>query len=162
MDLMLKYGPPMVALVLLSLVIILSLMNMQQFETLSERHIAAFRMGASIYVGTFLLGNNFDYRLAFLILVMPQLVEWVHSANKTFRTMAWMSIVLVLLSCWHFWITEIPLVSIFHSVEDSKKFWFILDEIFNWMLFLSLAYLLFASMPDWLKSPLRKLLPIRV
>jgi hypothetical protein len=25
-------------------------------------------MGASIYVGTFLLGNNWDYRLAFLMI----------------------------------------------------------------------------------------------
>jgi hypothetical protein len=60
--------------------------------------------------------------------------------------------VLVLLSCWHFWIVEIPLISIFNSVDDSRKFWIILDEVFNWMLFASLAYMLLASTPQWLKE----------
>ena len=116
-------------------------------------------MGAAVYVGTFLLGNNFDYRLAFLILVVPQLVEWMRSDNKTYRVISWSSMILVLVSCWHLWIIEIPLVSIFRSVEDSKKFWIILDEVLNWLLFASLAYLLIASTPDWLKHPFRSLLP---
>jgi hypothetical protein len=112
-------------------------------------------------VGTFLLGNNFDYRLAFLIFVVPQLIEWMRSTNKMYRSLAGMSMFLVLLSCWHLWIIEIPMEFIFHSVERSRKFWIILDETFNWMLFVSLAYLLLASMPDWLKNPLRNLLPAK-
>ncbi len=159
---LLKYGPLVVGLVLLLGVAILAFINTQQFEAQSERNLAAFRMGAAVYVGTFLLGNNFDYRLAFLIFIMPQLVEWMYSTNKAYHVLAWLSIVLVLLSCWHLWIIEIPLEAIFHSVADSQKFWIIVDEAANWMLFASLAYLLFASTPDWLKNQFRILLPKRI
>lgn len=160
-DLLLKFGPLSVALFLLLLVFMLAISTTRKFEIGDERNFAAFRMGASVYVGTFLLGNNFDYRLAFLILVMPQLIEWARSINKTYRALAWMGIGLVFLSCWHLWIAEIPLEFIFGSVQDSKKFWIILDESFNWMLFLNLAYLLMASMPDWFTDPFRSLLPRR-
>jgi hypothetical protein len=152
LTLLVKYGSLAVALVLITVVVIRALVKTGQPDVLAERNLAAFRMGASIYVGTFLLGNNWDYRLAFLVLVVPQLVEWTRSKEKTYRIAAWMSVVFVLLSCWHFWINVIPLVSIFHSVNDSRKFWFILDEIFNWLLFASLAYLLFASAPQWVKE----------
>jgi len=159
--LLLKYGPPVVALGLLSVLIILAFINTQQPESLTERNLAAFRMGASIYVGTFLLGNNWDYRLAFLVFVVPQLVEWMRFANKLHRRVAWFSMFLVLVSCWHFWIVEIPLLPIFHSVADSMKFWIILDEVFNWLLFGSLAYLLAASIPDWLKTQFTSFLPVK-
>jgi hypothetical protein len=149
-EMLLKYGPPLVGLMILLVIAILAFGNTQQPEMFSERNLAAFRMGASIYVGTFLLGNNWDYRLAFLIFVVPQLVEWFSSNNKLYRVLAWLSIFLILASCWHFWIIEIPMESIFGSVEDSKKFWIILDEFFNWMLFAILGYLLIVCLPDWM------------
>ena len=161
-DLLLKYGPLLAGLTLLFVAAVLAFLTRQQPETHSERHFAAFRMGASIYVGTFLLGNNFDYRLAFLILVVPQLVEWVRATNKTYRILAWISLFLVLASCWHLWISEIPLQTIFPSIDDSRKFWIILDEIFNWLLFASLAYLLVASTPDWLRGQVRSFLPANI
>jgi hypothetical protein len=159
LSLLLKYGSLAVALLLLVAVFLRAFKDVQQPGTFSERNFAAFRMGASIYVGTFLLGNNWDYRLAFLVLVVPQLVEWLRSSSRGLRIVSCMSLALVLLSCWHFWIVEIPLEPVFHSVEDSKKVWIILDEIFNWMLFASLAYLLVASAPEWLKELPRNILP---
>jgi hypothetical protein len=33
-------------------------------------------MGALIYVGTFMIGNSFDYRLVFLLLTLPLLLRW--------------------------------------------------------------------------------------
>jgi hypothetical protein len=38
--------------------------------------LVAFRMGALIYVGTFVIGNSFDYRLVFLLLTLPLLLRW--------------------------------------------------------------------------------------
>jgi hypothetical protein len=161
-DLLLKYGPLALALVLLFFIFLFALRSTELQGELSERNVAAFRMGASIYVGTFLLGNNWDYRLAFLVLVVPQIVDWLRSTDKTYRILAWISMSLVLLSCWHFWISAIPLESIFGSVADSQKFWIILDEIFNWMLFADLAYLLIASTPAWFKDQFTSLLPKRI
>jgi hypothetical protein len=36
----------------------------------------SFLFGASIYCGTFMLGTNFIYRLMFLLLCLPQLLDW--------------------------------------------------------------------------------------
>jgi hypothetical protein len=36
----------------------------------------AFLFGAGIYCGTYLLGTNFIYRLMFLLLCLPQLLDW--------------------------------------------------------------------------------------
>lgn len=38
--------------------------------------LLAFRMGALVYLGTFVVGNSFDYRLVCLLLVLPQLLRW--------------------------------------------------------------------------------------
>lgn len=38
--------------------------------------LVALHVGALIYMGTFAAANNFDYRLIFLLLTLPQLVEW--------------------------------------------------------------------------------------
>jgi hypothetical protein len=161
-DLLLRYGPLILGFVLLVVVAVFALLNADQPAVANERSFAAFRMGASIYVGTFLLGNNWDYRLAFLILLIPQLVEWWNSSHRVYRNLARTSTLLIFLSCWHLWITTIPLGTVFHFIADSQNFWFVVDELLNWILFLSLAYLLFASTPDWLKSPARKLLPVRI
>jgi hypothetical protein len=38
--------------------------------------LIAFRMGALVYIGTFVIGNSFDYRLVFLLLTLPLLLRW--------------------------------------------------------------------------------------
>jgi hypothetical protein len=38
--------------------------------------LLAFRMGALVYVATFVAGNSFDYRLVCLLLVLPGLLRW--------------------------------------------------------------------------------------
>jgi hypothetical protein len=43
--------------------------------------LIAFRMGALVYVGTFVAGNSFDYRLIFLLLVLPMLLRWPPSSE---------------------------------------------------------------------------------
>ena len=47
-----------------------------------DRALAAFRVGAATYVGTFLLGGNFNYRLAFLLFALPQLVRWSRPTDR--------------------------------------------------------------------------------
>jgi hypothetical protein len=158
-QILLQYGFLAVALVLLFIFSFLALRNREQSDFPSERNLAAFRMGAAIYVGTFLIGNNWDYRLAFLVLLVPQLVEWMRSVHRTYRLTAWVSMILVLLSCWHLWIVQMPPVPLLYAADDPKRFWMILDEVFNWMLFASLAYLLVASVPEWVKELLQSILP---
>jgi hypothetical protein len=151
-DLLIRHGPMAAGLILLFVVVVFAFRNSQYPEFAAGRNFSAFRMGASIYVGTFLLGNNWDYRLAFLILVVPQLVEWMGSRSTAYRFTSWASLLLILLSCWHLWLVEIPMEWMVGSTADSLKFWIVLDEAFNWLLFASLGYLFFTSAPAWVKE----------
>jgi len=148
---LLKYGPIALAAILILIAGIFGLRNQRFLSVSSERNLTAFRMGASIYVGTFLLGNNWDYRWAFLILVVPQLLEWIRSSDGQYRNTALVSLLAILASCWHFVFWYSPSLNFF---DGSQEVWFVIDEFLNWLLVPSLAYLLFASFPDWAKNQL--------
>jgi hypothetical protein len=148
-DRILKLGPIALASILILIAGIFGLRNRQPSLVSSERNLSAFRMGASIYVGTFLLGNNWDYRLAFLILVIPQLLEWTRSSFGAYRYTALLSLFAVVASCWHFVFWYSP--SLYFS-ESSREVWFVIDELLNWFLVPGFTYLLFASFPDWAKE----------
>jgi hypothetical protein len=153
----LKIGPIILASILVFMASLAGLRNPEPMTISSERNLAAFRMGASIYIGTFLLGNNWDYRLAFLILVMPQLLEWTRSAMKKYRYVALVSLFGVLASCWHFVLWYSPFFNMF---QGSKEVWFAFDEFLNWMLVPVFVYLLLASAPDWLKAGLQRIVEL--
>ena len=148
----LKYGPIALAVLLILIAGIWGLRNQESPSVSSERNLASFRMGASIYAGTFLLGNNWDYRWAFLILVIPQLLEWTHSDQARYRSVALFNLFAILASCWHFIFWYSPSLNFF---EGSQEVWFVIDEMINWTLVPGLAYLLFTSFPDWVKNQLR-------
>ena len=143
---LLKYGPIALALILIAIAGLIGLIHQESLDSSSARNLAAFRMGASIYVGTFLLGNNWDYRLAFLILVMPQLLQWSRLASKHFKFASRTVLVLVFVSCWHFMFWFVP------SLVNIKEVLFVIDETANWMLALGFGYLICVSMPDWVKE----------
>jgi hypothetical protein len=61
----------------------------------------AFFLGALIFLGTFAVGNNFDYRLVFTLLTLPQLFEWATSEGGGARNrLAVVSIVALLALLW--------------------------------------------------------------
>jgi hypothetical protein len=107
------------------------------------RYLTAYRLAASICAGTFFLGNNWDYRLMFLLFAVPQLVEWATAATAQVSLPARIALAASLISLWYLVITcllaFVPLAAYF------------LDEATNWTLFYFLCYLLFVSMPDWVK-----------
>lgn len=108
-------------------------------ETIS---MDAFRAGAAIYVGTFLLGANFVYRLMFLIFVIPQLMIWLKSFSGKMRKLSALTLFSI------FWMLEAPMIAkifrhlpflqiVFLHVELLLPF---VDEIFAWILFTSLLF----------------------
>jgi hypothetical protein len=153
-DRLLKIGPIILASILVFMAGVAGMRNREPMTISSERNMAAFRMGASIYIGTFLLGNNWDYRLAFLILVMPQLLQWTGLTNHgRYRVVASITLIAVFVTCWHFLVWYSP------SLVNMKDILFVFDESFNWMLVVGLSYLLGASTPDWVKEQFRSFLP---
>ncbi len=111
----------------------------------------AFRAGSAIYVGTFLLGNNWDYRQVFLILTMPQLISWTKS-RSTLALVSKALITAMLIAFWH-----MIIVKQLRPLENGYQIGFIIDELANWLVFGGLAFLLAWSAPAWLKESLRNM-----
>lgn len=64
--------------------------------------LLAFYLGALLYVGTFAVFRNYDYRLVYLLLTLPQLLQWVGQgrAGDLFRGLAGLALVAVVLGLW--------------------------------------------------------------
>jgi len=121
-------------------------------EDLELPYLDSFRAGSAIYVGTFLLGSNWDYRLMFLIFTIPQLVSW---ANCTAPSVSWISrIILCALypSMWFLLITRTV-----RYIPYGSYMIFLLTQTSKWLIFAGLLYLLFLSMPAWVKHEANKL-----
>jgi hypothetical protein len=104
----------------------------------ADRSLDAFWAGASIYVGTFaVLGNNWDYRLLFLLLVIPQMLRWIKDVGPFSTVSAW-GLVAIVGTLWlSVWLPRLPV-----SLP--------LDEALNWFLFVYLAAGLVLTLPRWL------------
>jgi hypothetical protein len=66
-----------VVLMCAAIVAVMSFHNRRRFCSIDISVAGtAFLFGAGIYCGTFLLGTNYIYRLMFLLLCVPQLLDW--------------------------------------------------------------------------------------
>jgi hypothetical protein len=117
----------------------------------SERYLNAFQVGSAIYIGTFLLGNNFDYRLMFLLLTIPQLFWWWQCPSPFIRAIAKISGIALYLSLWHRvilrgveWLLPANFAGSF-----TRALVFFPDELANWVLFCGLVFLFAPSLPRW-------------
>jgi peptidoglycan/LPS O-acetylase OafA/YrhL len=92
-----------------------------------------------------MLGYNYAYRFMFLIFAIPQLVAWTKDTDR--RTVATLAIAMLLLSFW---------MPIFHE-SGFPRWFFVVDEVANWLLYSSLLYLMLGSLPvslqKWMKLP---------
>jgi hypothetical protein len=103
-----------------------------------DRSLDAFWAGSSIYLGTFaVLGNNWDYRLLFLLLVIPQMIRWIKGGGPFSAVSAWALVGIVGTLWLSVWLPRLPI-----SLP--------LDEALNWLLFVYLAAGLVLTLPRWL------------
>jgi hypothetical protein len=105
------------------------------------RYLSLFRAGAGIYVGTYLQGYNFDYRLIFLLFMLPQLMEW--GGQQATGGLSRFTLVLVLVALW----SEFAVRMVRLSLGMVPT----MEEMCNWVLFTILAFLLAATLPEWAK-----------
>jgi hypothetical protein len=115
------------------------LKNKHAYDFLNNKHIDAFRIGASIYIGCFLIGNNFDYRFIFLIFTIPYLLMWIRARDKINISVPLIALCTIIFSCWNYIVKRII----------GMKLGFVSEEISNWILLFCLLYLFIASAPDW-------------
>ena len=107
----------------------------------ADFRLDAFRAGAFMFIGTFLFTIAFDYKLAFLILAMPQMIFWIKHDAMLGRA------------------ASPALVGILATLYLSPfvEGW-VIDECINWLLFLYFAGALLVTLPDWIKMPIHELL----
>ena len=108
-------------------------------------HINAFRVGAAIYVGTYLLGSNFDYRLMFLLFTIPQLIQWLNNSDPRLRRAARITFAFTLYSLWSMFFARV-----FNAVSAA---WvgLLLDALAKAALVGGLTYLFVYSVPQWVQ-----------
>ena len=118
------------------------------FVITNPRRLDAFRVGALLYVGTFLQGNTWNYRLIFLIFTVPQLVEWLRGEPSLWRRITRTTLALILLSAWAplFGASEPPSASIPGVLQV------LVDELLNWSLLGAFSYILFVTLPEWIRE----------
>jgi hypothetical protein len=96
----------------------------------------AFLFGSGIYCGTFLLGTNFIYRLMFLLLCVPQLLDWMsqksYDKERTSSIETWL-LVTVLAVLW------------LNGNANGHTTFLWVPQLFNWLLFFALAAVLFLN-----------------
>ena len=133
------------------LMMIFSLINFYLEGTIKKfentRAIHGFRAGAAIFIATFLLGNNFDYRLIFLLFVLPQMFTFLKSPIKSLSRISLVIVICIFISMWHLVISRIML-----NTGLSMKYSIAIDEAANWLVFLGLTYLFINTLPDWIRG----------
>jgi hypothetical protein len=138
--------PHMVALSLLVIVFLFGKRSKNPLGTETQGNLTAFRMGACIYLGTFLFGNTWDYRLIFLIFTIPQISSWMSYAPREQRFSVFVTFFAMLISCWY------TLLRNYFLLAGGYELYFnIFDETMNWIVFGGLAYLLVLSAPQWFR-----------
>jgi hypothetical protein len=62
--------------------------------------LMALLAGSLVYLGTFAVGKNFDYRLVFLLLTLPQLCLWARMSAHRLSSLASITVVAILVLLW--------------------------------------------------------------
>jgi len=100
--------------------------------TVATPALVAFYAGAFIYVGTFAVANNFDYRLVFLLLTLPQLVAWVCTPAHPLSAPGAAALLMILVLLW---------------VGSLSRWLHLWDELASWGVAGLLVALIVATVP---------------
>lgn len=139
---------PQLILFLICLIIIVILaykkaQNNYQANLLNCDYIDSFRIGSAIYLGTFLIGNNYDYRLVFLLLTVPQILDWI----KNKHPISEISLITLMAI-----ISTLYLSSVSANIGGNFVY---LEETINWLIFFCLSYTFMLTLPNFWQSKLK-------
>jgi len=102
-------------------------------QVVDSASFVAFYAGALIYLGTFAIANNFDYRLVFLLLTFPQLLQWASEPAHRLSSLAVVTLAAIVLLLW------------VGSLWRWLNLW---DELASWALAGLFVALIAATMPS--------------
>jgi hypothetical protein len=98
----------------------------------SGAEVLALHVAALIFLGTFLVANNFDYRLVFLLLALPPLAAWARTPRHPLAGLASVTLVSVLVLLW------------VGSLSQRLHLW---DELVTWAVAGLLGAMVLATIP---------------
>ena len=96
----------------------------------------AFLFGAGIYCGTYLLGTNFIYRLMFLLLCVPQLLDWRIRSREDDQPVGYRDLCLFGTVFGVLWL---------NGNANGHSTFLLLPQLLNWLLFFFLAAILMSN-----------------
>lgn len=134
------------ALLTLAVTLFLSMRNKENRLLSEAQYIDAFRVGAGIYIGCFLLMNTHDYRMIFLIFTIPQIVAWLREKKRDISLVSKTTLAAMMFSLWSFFVMHFL----------GRKITFAMEEFSNWIMLAGMLYLFFASLPEWFRNYLRR------
>jgi len=102
--------------------------------TVADASLLALHVGALIYLGTFVTANNFDYRLVFLLLTLPQLVAWASVPGHRLSLLASTTLGATILLLW------------VGALSEALNLW---DELVSWAVAGLLTAVIAATVPRW-------------
>ena len=111
-----------------------------------EGHLAAFRAGCAIYIGSFLLISNWDYRLMFLLLTIPALCRWARGRNRPTGLLARIALPATVVACW-----SLGIHALMYKVHLPMSIWFVVDQASKWGVFITLLCAFTCTLPDWMR-----------
>jgi hypothetical protein len=111
-----------------------------------------FLVGSGIYVGTFILGINYEYKMIFILFLLPQAFGWVRGRGALARP-ARLLLASVQLSVWPesllAWIRQRP-----NSHPPAEGI--VLQELANWLLFVVVLSLDMVLLRGWAEGWFRR------
>ncbi|MFA6922782.1 MAG: hypothetical protein WC223_00875 [Bacteroidales bacterium] len=115
-------------------------------------YINEFRIGTSVYIGSFFLGYNFDYRLIFLIFTLPQIFYWIkHEKKLKFICLIILTSILVSFNYYYFAVDYFLLFK-WNRIFSFNVLLFTLRELSLWVMFSLYLYIIVITMPENIKE----------
>ncbi len=132
--------PSAIAIVVLGLAVAVSLIRFRRGRNVpaASKSVAgtAYLFGSGIYCGTFMLGTNFIYRLMFLILCLPQLIDWQSEAKERGQgAMTRGALLAVVLSV--LWL---------NGDANGHSTFLLIPQLIDWLLFFAFATILVSNL----------------
>ena len=104
----------------------------------------AFRMGSSLYLGTYLITSVYDYKFTFLIFTVPQTISWIKYTHLKLEIPSIFALIAMIVTLY---------ASAFMNV-------FLIDEMINFLLCFYFLYAFVLTLPNWIKTLVYNLLSV--
>jgi hypothetical protein len=127
-----------VVLICAAAVAIISFRNRRAFCSVDASVAGtAFLFGAGIFCGTYLLGTNFIYRLMFLLLCVPQLLDWQIRWREGSQATGFAEVALLVIVLGVLWS---------NGNANGHTMFLLLPQLFDWLLFFFMALVLMLNL----------------